>query len=82
MAVETMKLPGQPGYDPDIEMGQALVAQKRRDQLIMTVKIGIVWVFLIVFLAIVLLQSNLILPTCLLTTSLFFKGCASPFHYH
>ena len=58
MAVETMKLPGQPGYDPDIEMGQALVAQKRRDQLIMTVKIGIVWVFLIVFLVIVLLQFN------------------------
>ena len=58
MAVETMKLPGQPGYDPDIEMGQALVAQKRRDQLIMTVKIGIVWVCLIVFLVIVLLQFN------------------------
>jgi polar amino acid transport system permease protein len=58
MAVDTMKLPGQPGYDPDIEMGQALVAQKRRDQLIMTVKIGIVWVFLIVFLAILLLQFN------------------------
>ncbi len=58
MAVETMKLPGQPGYDPEIGMGQALVAQKRRERLIMTVKIGIVWVVLILFLTIILLQFN------------------------
>jgi polar amino acid transport system permease protein len=58
MAVDTMKLPGQQGYDPDVEMGQALVAQKRRDQLLMTVKIGIVWVCLIVFMVIILLQFN------------------------
>jgi polar amino acid transport system permease protein len=58
MAVETMKLPGQPGYDPDINMGQALMAQKRKDQIIMTVKIGVVWVCLIVFLAFILLQFN------------------------
>ncbi len=58
MAVETMKLPGQPGFDPDMDMGQALMAQKRRDRIIMTVKIGVVWVVLIAFLAIILLQFN------------------------
>jgi polar amino acid transport system permease protein len=58
MAVETMKLPRQPGFDPDLDMGQALMAQKRRDRLIMTVKIGIVWVVLILFLIIILLQFN------------------------
>ncbi len=49
MAVETMKLPGQPGYDPELDMGQALMAQKRKERLIMTVKIGVVWVVLIFF---------------------------------
>jgi polar amino acid transport system permease protein len=58
MTVETMKLPGQPGFDPDLDMGQALMAQKRRDRLMMTVKIGIVWVVLILFLTIILLQFN------------------------
>jgi len=58
MTVETMKLPGQPGFDPELGMGQALMAQKRRDRLIMTVKIGVVWVVLIAFLAIILLQFN------------------------
>jgi polar amino acid transport system permease protein len=58
MTVETMKLPGQPGFDPDLDMGQALMAQKRRDRLILTVKIGIVWVVLILFLTIILLQFN------------------------
>jgi polar amino acid transport system permease protein len=58
MAVETMKLPGQPGYDPELDMGQALMAQKRKERLIMTVKIGVVWVVLILFLIIILLQFN------------------------
>ena len=58
MAVETMKLPGQPGFDPEMGMGQALMAQKRRERLIMTVKIGIVWVVMIIFLSIILLQFN------------------------
>ncbi|OGO60838.1 MAG: hypothetical protein A2029_01745 [Chloroflexi bacterium RBG_19FT_COMBO_47_9] len=58
MAVETMKLPGQPGIDPEMDMGQALMAQKRRERLIMTVKIGVVWVLLIIFLTIILLQFN------------------------
>jgi polar amino acid transport system permease protein len=58
MAVETMKLPGQPGYDPEKGIGLELMAQKRRERLIMTVKIGIVWVVLILFLSIILLQFN------------------------
>jgi polar amino acid transport system permease protein len=58
MAVDIMKLPAQPGLDPDIGMGEALMAQKRRDRTIMTVKIGIVWVMMILFMAIVLLQFN------------------------
>jgi polar amino acid transport system permease protein len=58
MAVETMKFPRQPGSDPDLDMGQALLAQQRREQLIQTVKIGIVWVGLIIFLTILLLQFN------------------------
>ncbi|NJD60880.1 MAG: amino acid ABC transporter permease [Anaerolineales bacterium] len=58
MAVDTMKLPAQPGLDPDIGIGEALMAQKRRERIIMTVKIGIVWVMMIVFMAIILLQFN------------------------
>jgi polar amino acid transport system permease protein len=58
MAVETMKLPGQPGKDPETDMGEALMAQKRRDRLIMTVKIGVVWGLLIIFLTFLLLQFN------------------------
>ena len=58
MAVETIKFPGQPGIDPDLEMGHALMAQQRREQLIQTVKIGVVWVGLITFLIIALLQFN------------------------
>jgi len=58
MAVETMKLPNQQGIDPELGIGQALMAQKRRERLIMTVKIGVVWVVLILFLTIILLQFN------------------------
>jgi polar amino acid transport system permease protein len=58
MAVETMKFPGQPGSDPDHDMGLALLAQQRRERLIQTIKIGIVWVVLIIVLTIALLQFN------------------------
>ena len=49
MAVETMKLSGQPGRrtDPELDMGLALMAQQRKERLIQTVKIGVVWVVLI-----------------------------------
>jgi len=58
MAVETMKMPGQPGYDPEVDMGQVLMAQQRRERLIQTVKIGVVWILLIIFLTSILLQFN------------------------
>ena len=58
MAIETMKFPGQPGPDPDHDMGLALLAQQRRERLIQTVKIGVVWVVLIILLTIALLQFN------------------------
>ncbi|OGO66726.1 MAG: hypothetical protein A2030_09895 [Chloroflexi bacterium RBG_19FT_COMBO_50_10] len=53
-----MKFPGQPGADPDMDMGLALIDQQRRERLIQTVKIGVVWVGLIVFLIVALLQFN------------------------
>jgi polar amino acid transport system permease protein len=56
MTVETMKLPGHPGRDPDFEMGHTLLAQQRKQRLIQTIKIGIVWVGLIIFLTFALLQ--------------------------
>jgi polar amino acid transport system permease protein len=58
MSVETMKLPGRPGADPELDMGLALMAQQRRERLINTVKIGIVLVGLIIFLTLALLQFN------------------------
>jgi polar amino acid transport system permease protein len=58
MTGEMMKQPGQQGFDPELGMGQALMAQQRRDRLMMTVKIGVVWVVLITFLIIILLQFN------------------------
>ncbi len=58
MAVETLKFPGQPGPDTEMDMGNALLAQQRRDRLIKTVKIAIVWVVLIVFLSVMLMQFN------------------------
>lgn len=58
MAVQTMKLPGQPGSESDMDMGLALLAQQRRERLVQTVKIGIVWVVLIIFLSVALLQFD------------------------
>ena len=42
--------------DPDLGMGLALLAQQRKERIIMAVKIGVVWIGLIVFLLAVLLQ--------------------------
>jgi polar amino acid transport system permease protein len=58
MAVDAMKLPIPPVHDPDVGMGEALVAQKRRDRTIMTVKIAIVWVVSFIVIALILLQFN------------------------
>jgi len=58
MAVEYLQTPGKPPEDTDQAMGLALVAQQRKERVIMTVKIGIVWVGLIIFLIILLLQLD------------------------
>jgi len=55
MALETVRHP--PGMnDPDLDMGLALLAQKRKERIILVVKIGVVWIGLVAFLLAVLLQ--------------------------
>ena len=58
MAVETLKFPGTPPEDPDHDMGLALVAQHRKERLIQSIKIGVVWVGMLIFLVVMLLQFN------------------------
>ncbi|HHS98009.1 MAG TPA: amino acid ABC transporter permease [Chloroflexi bacterium] len=45
-----------PSPDPDLEVGLALVRRAKRQRLIETIKIGIVWVFLVALLTLGLLQ--------------------------
>jgi len=58
MAVDSLNFPAKPPADPNLDMGLALVAQQRKERLIQTVKIGVVWVGLIIFLIALLLQFN------------------------
>ena len=58
MAVNSLQVPAGPPTDPDIDMGLALVAQQRKQRLIQTFRIGIVWLGLVIFLIILLLQLN------------------------
>ncbi len=58
MAVDSPNFPDKPPPDPNLDMGLALMAQQRKERLIMTVKIGVVWVGLIIFLIILLLQLD------------------------
>jgi polar amino acid transport system permease protein len=60
MAVEAVSPPGFPGDgpDPDLNMGEALVAQERKARLIYTIQISIVWMFLVLILATALLLLN------------------------
>ena len=58
MAVDLLNFPGKPPEDPNLDMGLALVAHQRKSRLIQTVKIGVVWVGLIIFLIVLLLQFN------------------------
>lgn len=58
MAVTTLKPTGIPGADPDHNMGLQLVTQQKRERLIQAMKIGIVWIGLVIFMIIVLLQLN------------------------
>ena len=55
MAVETLKPFGVPEPDPDLGMGQELLALKRRERLLQAFRLIAVWVGLIVFLSIALL---------------------------
>jgi polar amino acid transport system permease protein len=58
MTVETIRYPASPPHDPDLEMGLALLAQQRKERIIQAAKIGVVWIFLLIFMVIVLLQFN------------------------
>jgi len=58
MAVDSLNFPGKPPPDPNLDMGLALMAHQRKERLIQTVKIGVVWVGLIIFMIILLLQFN------------------------
>jgi polar amino acid transport system permease protein len=58
MAVDSLNFPGKPPEDPNLDMGLALVAHQRKSRLIQTVKIGVVWVGLVIFLIALLLQFN------------------------
>lgn len=56
MSVETMSYPRPPEDDPNLKMGLALMAYQRKTRIIQAVKIGTVWIGVIIFLAVVLLQ--------------------------
>ena len=55
MAVELLQSPDMPPTDPDQAMGLALMAQQRNKRTIQMIKIGIVWLGLLIFLGIMLL---------------------------
>jgi polar amino acid transport system permease protein len=59
MAVDTMKFPGPSGRDPDAVMGEDLMAQKRRERLLLMIKLAVVWVILVILISFMLLQFNL-----------------------
>ena len=57
MAVAETLAPQGPGkVDPDLDMGQALMAQERKRRMIQNIKITVVWVVLFFILAAVLMQ--------------------------
>lgn len=58
MAVETIRDPGRAGADPYAGMGLELLAHHRRDRLIQVARVGLVWMALIAFLAVTLLQLD------------------------
>lgn len=56
MAVETMSGPG--GPDPNLSMGQKLMALERRARLIHTLEVGVVWVVIFTLLTAALMMLN------------------------
>ena len=65
MAVELLQSPDLPPTDPDQAMGLALMAQQRNKRTIQMIKIGIVWLGLLIFLGIMLLLLDFD-PLCVL----------------
>ncbi len=61
MAVESIRSPGDFNVDkdPDIGTGLRLVAQQRKDRLLQTIKIGVVWFALVAIIFFVLLQLRI-----------------------
>ncbi|HEX7976066.1 MAG TPA: amino acid ABC transporter permease [Anaerolineales bacterium] len=58
MAVNVMKAPGPPAPDPDLDMGLELLAYQRRERLVHTLKLTLVWIALVALLYLALLQLN------------------------
>lgn len=56
MTVGALNPPGAPVADPDLGMGLTLIAHQRQRRLIQGAKIAVVWVGLVVFLSIAMLQ--------------------------
>lgn len=56
MAVETMSGPG--GPDPNLSMGQKLMALERRARLIHTLEVGVVWIVIFTLLTAALMMLN------------------------
>jgi polar amino acid transport system permease protein len=57
MAVAEIPVPQGPGkVDPDIDMGQALMAQERKRRMIHNLKLAVVWIVLVIILGFLLLQ--------------------------
>jgi len=56
MAVDMMRYPKPEADDPELDMGLALLAQQRKERIILAAKIGVVWIGLIIFLLATLLQ--------------------------
>jgi polar amino acid transport system permease protein len=59
MSVESASPLGADFNDPDMAMGQELVAQQRRVHLVYIFQVGLVWLGLVVLFAIALLQMNI-----------------------
>jgi polar amino acid transport system permease protein len=55
MSMETLRQPGTRAVDPDLGMGLELLTAQNRERLIHNVKVGVVWVGLVVLLAAMLL---------------------------
>ena len=58
MAVDTLKPFGQMGNDPDQSMGERLMAIERREKMMHTLRVALVWFTLVIFLGLALALLN------------------------